>query len=160
VSIAQLASDQRSALLVSRSAVIANPLFDAIVGAGAANNKAACQIAAQIEEDLICKGWPTGMLYGSEAQLVARFQVCKVVVREGVRILESRGTARMRRGPNGGLIVLAPTVPVLLEAIHRYVTSLRRTALQGHICRSLLRLVRTRMREQQRGRSTSVLMNT
>ena len=157
MSIAQLASDQRSAHLVSRSAALANPPFDAIVGAGAANNKAACQIAAQIEEDLICQGWPTGMLYGSEAQLVERFQVCKVVVREGVRILESRGTARMRRGPNGGLIVLAPTVTVLLEAIHRYVTSLRKTALQGHVCRSLLRLVRARIRAQERARSTSAL---
>lgn len=158
MTIAQLASDQRpSSLPVPRSATVANPLFDAIVGAGAANNKGACMIAAQIEEDLICKGWPTGALYGSEAQLAARFQVCRVVLREGVRILESRGTARMRRGPNGGLIVLAPTVTVLLEAIHRYVTSLRRTALQGHLCNALLRLVRARMRPQEAPRSNSVL---
>src|SRR5690242_7845534 len=95
-------------------------------------------IAAQIEEDLICKGWPTGELYGSEAQLVDRFQVCKVVIREGVRILENRGTAGMRRGPNGGLIISAPTVAVLLEAIHRYVTSLPRTMIQGQVCQSLL----------------------
>ena len=158
MTIAQFASDQpRSSLAVSRSAAVANPLFHAIVGADAANNKGACMIAAQIEEDLIGKGWPTGMLYGSEAQLVARFQVGKVVIREGVRILESRGTARMRRGPNGGLIVLAPTVTVLLEAIHRYVTSLRRTALQGHACRSLLRLVRARMRAQEGARSNPIL---
>jgi DNA-binding FadR family transcriptional regulator len=158
VTIAQPASEQRrSILVVSRSAVAANPLFDAIVGAGAANNKGACMIAAQIEEDLICKGWPTGVLYGSEAQLVARFQVGNVVIREAVRILESRGTARMRRGPNGGLVVLAPTIAVLLEAIHRYVTSLRRTALQGHVCRSLLREVRTRIRVQEEAQSKSLL---
>jgi DNA-binding FadR family transcriptional regulator len=158
VTIAQLASDQRcSSLAVPRSAAVANPLFDAIVGARAANNKGACLIAAQIEEDLICKGWPTDALYGSEAELVARFQACRVVIREAVRILESRGTARMRRGPNGGLIVLAPTVAVLLEAIHRYVTSLRRTALQGHLCTSLLRRVRATMRAQGGPQSGSVL---
>jgi DNA-binding FadR family transcriptional regulator len=158
VDIAQMASDQRpSKPAAPHCAAVANPLFDAIVGAGVVNDKSACMIAAQIEEDLICRGWPTGSLYGSEAQLVARFQVGNVVIREAVRILESRCTARMRRGPNGGLIILAPSLAVLLEAIHRYVTSLGRTALQGHLCRSLLRQVSARFRAQEDTLSKSVL---
>jgi DNA-binding FadR family transcriptional regulator len=117
---------------------VSNPLFEAIVGTGAANTKAACVIAAQVEEDLIDRGWPTLSIYGSEAHLGAKFGVCCVVVREAVRILASRGTAQMRRGPNGGLLVLAPSMPVVLEAIHRYVTSHCGELVQGSACRTIL----------------------
>jgi DNA-binding FadR family transcriptional regulator len=123
----------------------ANPLFDAIVGAGSANTKAACLIAAQIEEDLIGRSWPTGTIYGSEAHLETKFGVCRVVVREAVRILESRGAARMRRGPNGGLLVLAPSMPIVLEAIDRYVTSHRRELHQGSGGRTILHAVHARL---------------
>lgn len=124
---------------------VQNPLFEAIVGTGAANAKAACVIAAQIEEDLIDRGWPVGSIYGSEAQLVAKFGVCCVVVREAVRILESRGTAQMKRGPNGGLLVLAPSMPVVLAAIHRYVTSHYGELYQGSACRTILHAAHARL---------------
>ncbi|QUD90736.1 GntR family transcriptional regulator [Phenylobacterium montanum] len=115
------------------------------MGASAANTKAACVIAAQTEEDLIGRGWPTGIIYGSETQLATRFGVCRVVMREAVRILESRGTAQMRRGPNGGLLVLAPTMPVVLEAIHRYIMSRFRELHQGSACRTILHTVHARL---------------
>ena len=118
-----------------------NPLFDAIVGAAAVNTKAACLIAARIEEDLIGRNWPSGSIYGSEAKLEAEFGVCCVVVREAVRILESRGTAQMRRGPNGGLRVLAPSMPAVLESIHRYVSSHCRELYQGSACGAILHAV-------------------
>lgn len=122
-----------------------NLLFGAIVGRGATNTKAACVIASQIEEDLISLGWPTRSIYGSEAQLGAKFGVCCVVVREAVRILESRGTARMRRGPNGGLMVLEPSIAVVLEAIRRYVASHCRELYQGSACLAILRAVKARL---------------
>jgi DNA-binding FadR family transcriptional regulator len=122
-----------------------NPLFDAIVGAGTVNAKMACLIAAQIEEDLIGRSWPSGSIYGSEAQLEAKFGVCCVVVREAVRILESRGTAQMRRGPNGGLLVLAPSMQAVLEAIHRYVSSNCGELYQGSLCGAVLHAARSRL---------------
>jgi DNA-binding FadR family transcriptional regulator len=122
-----------------------NPLFDAIVGAGAINTKAACLIAARIEEDLIGRNWPSGSIYGSEAQLEAKFGVCCVVVREAVRILESRGTAQMRRGPNGGLLVLAPSMPAVLESIHRYVSSHSRELYQGSACGAIFHAVHAKL---------------
>ncbi len=131
-----------------------NPLFHAIVGAKLSANKAACAIAASIEADLIAQGWPTGAIYGSESRLADQFGVCRIVLREAVRILESRGTAGMRRGPHGGLVVLAPDLVAVLEAIHRYVTSHRGTDLQGAICREVLHATRVRMDE---GRSTATL---
>nr|MDT0667049.1 GntR family transcriptional regulator [Micromonospora sp. DSM 115978] len=45
---------------------------------------------------------------GSEAQLMERYQVGRSVLREAVRILESRWVARPRPGPGGGLVVTAP----------------------------------------------------
>ena len=40
-----------------------NPVFDAIVGVGAVNTKAACLIAARIEEDWI-RGTAGGQIWG------------------------------------------------------------------------------------------------
>lgn len=97
-----------------------NLVFAAIVGGGVANEKAACAIAAQIEEDLILQDWPSGRNCGSEAQLAERFGVGRAVVREAARILESRHTARMRRGPGGGLLVATPAISGVIEAIGRY----------------------------------------
>ncbi|WP_041538250.1 FadR/GntR family transcriptional regulator [Caulobacter segnis] len=127
-------SQHRSAVTLVRP----NAFFEAIVGATASAKKAACAIARRIEGDLIARGWPIGTIYGSEAELADRFGVSRMVLREAVRILESRGTARMRRGPNGGLLVLAPEMAAVLEAIHRYVTSHRGLDLQGSICRQVL----------------------
>jgi DNA-binding FadR family transcriptional regulator len=66
------------------------------------------RIAGQIESDIRRNGWPVGEILGSEAQLIERFGVSRAALREAVRILESHHVARMRRGPNGGLIVTAP----------------------------------------------------
>ncbi|ADG10216.1 FCD domain-containing protein [Caulobacter segnis] len=69
--------------------------------------KGACRIARRIEESLIVSGWPYGAVCGSEQALAERFGAGRAVIREAVRILAVRGTARMVRGPRGGLQVLA-----------------------------------------------------
>lgn len=84
-------------------------LFSRMVGELLDGLKSGCRVAHHIEEDLIHLGWPVGMIYGSEAGLSERFQVGRAVVREAARVLEVRGCARMRRGPNGGLQVLCPS---------------------------------------------------
>ncbi|QUD90198.1 GntR family transcriptional regulator [Phenylobacterium montanum] len=68
--------------------------------------KGACRVARRIEESLIANGWPRGLSCGSEQALAERFGIGRAVIREAVRILEVRGTARMVRGPRGGLRIL------------------------------------------------------
>ena len=87
--------------------------FDSLDGAedgatGGGTRKLGQVIAAKIEREVIREGWPVGRVLGSEAQLIERFGVSRAVLREAVRIVESHQVARMRRGPNGGLIVTAP----------------------------------------------------
>lgn len=84
-------------------------LFFEVIGEGdLAGEKAACRVARLIEEELIAAGWPIGAVYGSEGTIAAQFGVGRAIVREVVRVLEARGCARMFRGPNGGLKVVAP----------------------------------------------------
>ncbi|MGW5715184.1 FadR/GntR family transcriptional regulator [Amycolatopsis sp. NPDC003865] len=68
----------------------------------------AARIAHRIEADVIRRGWPVGETLGSEQDLRERFGVSRAVLREAVRLVEHHQVARMRRGPNGGLLVCAP----------------------------------------------------
>lgn len=74
------------------------------------DRKLAQRIASQIEADVMKRGWPVGEVLGSEAELIQRYQVSRAVFREAVRVVESHHVARMRRGPNGGLIVTVPEI--------------------------------------------------
>lgn len=81
-------------------------LIAEVIGDGvSATEKAACRVARLIEEGLIARGWPAGAMCGSEQTLAETFGVGRAVIREAVRILEMRGTARMVPGPRGGLHV-------------------------------------------------------
>lgn len=122
-------------------------LFSSMVGEGFRPSKSACRIANAIEEDLIVQGWQIGDIRGSEHELARRFGVCRVVVREAVRILEARGTARMRRGPNGGLLVQKPEKHHVLGMAIRYARSLGCTAPQIADARRLLAAVRRSVEE-------------
>lgn len=70
--------------------------------------KLAAQVARQIEADVVRRGWPVGESLGSEPDLRERYGVSRSVLREAVRLVEHHQVARMRRGPNGGLFVVAP----------------------------------------------------
>ncbi len=52
---------------------------------------------------------------GTEPELIAREGVSRALLREAVRILEHHHVARMRRGPGGGLFVLAPSAEAVTE---------------------------------------------
>lgn len=65
-------------------------------------------VAARIHDDISSRGWPVGSVLGSEADLLARYEISRAVLREAVRLLEYHSVARMRRGPGGGLIVTQP----------------------------------------------------
>ncbi|WP_406444471.1 FCD domain-containing protein [Streptomyces sp. NBC_00631] len=65
-------------------------------------------VASRIHDDIAARGWQTGMVLGSEADLLARYEISRAVLREAVRLLEYHSVARMRRGPGGGLVVTEP----------------------------------------------------
>ncbi|MEV5849787.1 FadR/GntR family transcriptional regulator [Streptomyces sp. NPDC048179] len=65
-------------------------------------------VASRIHDDIAARGWQIGMVLGSEADLLARYEISRAVLREAVRLLEYHSVARMRRGPGGGLVVTEP----------------------------------------------------
>ena len=82
--------------------------------------KRAAQIARRIEADIIRRGWPVGESLGSEQALQERYQVSRSVLREAVRLVEHHRVARMRRGPNGGLLIREPDAAPATHAIIIY----------------------------------------
>lgn len=91
-----------------------------VMGARADGSKLAAVIADQLVGDIAQAGWPVGSIVGSEAELLERYGVSRAVFREAVRLLEHLQVARMRRGPGGGLLVLAPTVDSVIDAAAVY----------------------------------------
>jgi DNA-binding FadR family transcriptional regulator len=88
--------------------------------ASAPESKRAAKVADRIVEDVISAGWPVGAILGSEAELLARYQVSRAVFREAVRLLEHQQVARTRRGPGGGLVITEPTADAVIDAVVLY----------------------------------------
>lgn len=82
--------------------------------------KLAAGIAQDIELHIIRLGWPVGEVIFSEAELMQRYQASRAIVREAVSLLEQHTTARMRRGPKGGLMVCAPDPDAVTGAVAIY----------------------------------------
>jgi DNA-binding FadR family transcriptional regulator len=95
--------------------------------AGRRTDKRASQIARRIEADIIKRGWPVGQLLGSEQALQQRYRVSRSVLREAVRLVEHHQVARMRRGPNGGLLICEPDAAPATHAIIIYLEYLGTT---------------------------------
>jgi DNA-binding FadR family transcriptional regulator len=76
--------------------------------------KLAEQVAAQIERQIVERGWPVGQVLGSEAGLAEEFGISRAVMREATRILEHHLVVSSRRGTGGGLVVVAPDMQAVL----------------------------------------------
>jgi DNA-binding FadR family transcriptional regulator len=74
-------------------------------------------LARRIEHDIAERGWPVGEVLGSESELIERYGVSRAVLREAVRIVENHFVATMRRGPGGGLVVMAPEIGAVIRAV-------------------------------------------
>jgi len=72
------------------------------------SRKLAAIVSERIGNDISGRGLTEGELVGSEAELLAKYDVSRAVFREAVRLLEHQQAARMRRGPGGGLVVTTP----------------------------------------------------
>jgi GntR family transcriptional regulator, transcriptional repressor for pyruvate dehydrogenase complex len=78
--------------------------------------KAAEVIADQIRRQIIRGELTQGELLPPEVELTARWGLGRPAVREALRILESEGLIRVRRGNMGGAIVQYPSVSVAARA--------------------------------------------
>ncbi|ODU06025.1 MAG: hypothetical protein ABS81_05785 [Pseudonocardia sp. SCN 72-86] len=77
-------------------------------------------VAARIHDDITGDGRQVGEVLGSETELLARYGVSRAALREAVRILEHHNVARMRRGPGGGLVILAPDPTAAIHTMALY----------------------------------------
>ena len=87
---------------------------------GAPRGKRGSELARDIQADVMRNGWPVGEVLGSESELIEKFGISRSVLREAERLLESRGVARMRPGPGGGLRVTAPEPAAVRDATRLY----------------------------------------
>jgi DNA-binding FadR family transcriptional regulator len=90
-------------------------------------DKRASQIARHIEADIVRRGWTIGASLGSEQALQQRYGVSRSVLREAVRLVEHHQVARMRRGPNGGLLICEPDAGPATRAVVIYLEYLGTT---------------------------------
>jgi DNA-binding FadR family transcriptional regulator len=95
-------------------------------------------VAAKIEREIIDQSWPVGKVLGSEADLIQRFDVSRAVFREAVRLLEADMIARMKPGPNGGLIVITPDPEGVAHTMALFLTYERVSVRQLLDMRSLV----------------------
>jgi DNA-binding FadR family transcriptional regulator len=105
----------------------ARPYLEAGLDAEDRRDKRASQIARRIEADIIRRGWPIGQSLGSEQVLQQHYHVSRSVMREAIRLVEHHRVARMRRGPNGGLLVREPDAAPATHAIIIYLEYLGTT---------------------------------
>ncbi len=90
-------------------------------------DKRAAKIARRIEADIVRRGWAVGESLGSEAALQQRYGASRSVLREAVRLVEHHQVARMRRGPNGGLLICEPDAGPATRAVVIYLEYLGTT---------------------------------
>ncbi len=106
-------------------------------------------MATRIENDIIARGWPVGEVIGSEADLLAQYQVSRAVLREALRIVENHLVATMRRGPGGGLTVTAPDLSAVVRAVTLHLEYQRIEPFHVQEARTLLELMCIRLAVQR-----------
>ncbi|HEY6428100.1 MAG TPA: FCD domain-containing protein [Acidimicrobiales bacterium] len=95
-------------------------LPDSVVLAESPNGKGAEVVARNITRAIVAENLQPGDLVGAEPELIEREGVSRALLREAVRLLEHHHIARMRRGPGGGLFVMAPSTNAVTETAAIY----------------------------------------
>ena len=95
-------------------------LPDSVVLAESPQGKGAEAVARHISQTVVAENLQPGDLVGTEPELIEREGVSRALLREAVRLLEYHHIARMRRGPGGGLFVMAPSANAVTETAAIY----------------------------------------
>ena len=74
------------------------------------------QISAALIEHILAGGLKPGDALGTEADLVAEYEVSRPTLRESLRMLEAQGVVSLRPGPGGGATVSRPSIDSLAHA--------------------------------------------
>ncbi|PPQ32935.1 hypothetical protein CCR94_03460 [Rhodoblastus sphagnicola] len=90
-------------------------------------NKLGLEVALMIEREFHSAGWPTGLLFGVQSEIQQRYKIGRWAVREAIRILEMRGSADMRRGRGGGLVIAQPRLKNVLQSFALYLLAEKAT---------------------------------
>lgn len=98
-------------------------------------------VARKIEAKIMKSRWPVGEVIGSESDLLAEHQVSRAVMREAIRLLEHHGTATMRRGPGGGLVVTKPDAQAVIRSASVYLDSAGITSDKLSSARTAIELI-------------------
>lgn len=77
-------------------------------------------VAQRLLDRIITANLMPGSNFGTEADLLAQFDVSRPTLRESLRILEAQGVLELRPGPKGGIIVSKPGVDVLAHSLSVY----------------------------------------
>lgn len=85
-------------------------------GAPAYRNKSG-QVAAALIDRILAGGLKPGDALGTEAGLVAAYEVSRPTLRESLRMLEAQGIVSLRPGPGGGATVSRPSIDSLAHAL-------------------------------------------
>jgi GntR family transcriptional repressor for pyruvate dehydrogenase complex len=75
------------------------------------------QIARLLLDRIIGANLAPGASLGTEADLLALYQVSRPTLRESLRILESQGLLTLRPGPRGGILVSKPSIDTLAHTL-------------------------------------------
>jgi DNA-binding FadR family transcriptional regulator len=94
------------------------------------SRKGAEVLALELEREILRRGWPEGELLGTEPELLDRYGISRAVLREAIRLLETRDVAEMRRGGNGGLRIKRPGARAAVRPVALYLESQHVTARQ------------------------------
>jgi DNA-binding FadR family transcriptional regulator len=111
-------------------APLAEPLsvgafYTLVSGESPDRHSAPARTAWEIERLAALRGWPTGEVLGSEASLRSQLGVSRETLREAIRIVESRGAMKMRRGRAGGLALSCPSVDGPAASLAAYLRAVR-----------------------------------
>ena len=90
------------------------PLPDSVAPAQSTRGKGAETVARNITQTIVTEGLPPGYMVGTEPELIVREGVSRALLRE-CAAAEHHQIARMRRGPGGGLFVMAPSTNAVTE---------------------------------------------
>jgi DNA-binding GntR family transcriptional regulator len=116
-------------------------VYSALVCDDADLEKNATAAARQIERDIADEGWPAGEIFSNFTRLMQRYSAGRDTIRQAVRLLEDRKVARMRRGPNGGLVVLRVPYGAVVNTVCDYLLAVAPTAAQLRQAHAALDLI-------------------
>lgn len=75
------------------------------------------QVAKLLLDRILLEDLQPGSVFGTEAELLAQYDVSRPTLRESLRILQSQGVLSLRPGPKGGIIVAKPRIDVLAQSL-------------------------------------------